>query len=322
MLLTKIILCLSLLISNAALAKEILRVGYLPIMDHLILPVSHALDNKQYQQLEVKPRLFKKWAELTGALKANKIDAAFILAPVAMDMFQNGLDIKTILLAHRNGSSITVTKTSVIQDIIDLKGKNIGIPGKKSTHVALLNTYLKRAHLSLKDVTLKSIAPPNMQQAMELGFIDAFIVAEPFGSKVVKQNKGHLLILSKNILPEHIDCIVVIKNNFLNQYPDAVKEWLNSLIHASQWIENDRLTMQAHSIANLVSDGIYYPHSKDLIINTLSEPLEKISFTDLKPEITDFEITLNISKEAGILTDVDLTHFIDTRFYPTPLDNQ
>jgi len=319
MLLTKVILCLSLLISNTTFAKEILRVGYMPIMDHLMLPLSHALDNKQYQQLEVKPRLFKKWSELTGALKANKIDAAFILAPLAMDLFHNGENIKTILLAHRDGSSITITKSGDIKDVTDLKEKRIGIPGNKSTHVALLNSYLKRGHLSLKDVTLKSIAPPNMQQAMELGFIDAFIVAEPFGSKAIKQNKGNMLILSKNILPEHIDCVVVMKDDFLNQHPEAVKEWLNSLIHASQWIENDRTTTKATSIANLVSDNIYFPHSKDLIINALSEPLEKISFTNLKPELIDFEITLNISKEAGILKDMDLTHFIDTRFYPAPL---
>lgn len=319
MLLTRIMLCLSLFLSNVSIAKEALRVGYLPIMDHLILPISHALDNQQYQHIEIKPRLFKKWSELTGALKANKIDAAFILAPVAMDLYQKNSDIKVVLLAHRNGSSITVTNTSVIDDAIDLKGKSIGIPGRKSTHVALLNAYLKRAHLSLKDVTLKSIAPSNMQQAMELGFIDAFIVAEPFGSNIVKQNKGNLLILSANILPEHIDCIVVVKEAFLNQYPQAMQEWLTSLIKASQWIENDRSTMQSQSIANLVSDSIYYPHSKDLIMNTLSEPLEKISFTNLKPKLEDFEVLLNLSKEADILKNVDLTHFIDTRFYPTPL---
>ncbi len=312
-------LCFSLFISNVSMAKEELRVGYLPIMDHLILPVSHALNNQQYQHINVKPRLFKKWAELIGALNANKLDAAFILAPTAIDLFHNNPDIKVILLAHRNGSSITITQSGEIKDVTDLKEKRIAIPGKKSTHAVLLNSYLKRAHLSLKDVTLKSIAPSNMQQAMERGFIDAFIVAEPFGSKAVKQKAGNLLVLSRNILPEHIDCIVIMKDNFLNQYPEAVKEWLQSLVQTSQWIENDRLTMNARSIANLVSDGVYFPHSKDLILDALLDPIEKISFTNLKPDIKDFEIVLTMSKEAGILNDIDLTNFLDTRFYPTPL---
>jgi NitT/TauT family transport system substrate-binding protein len=320
MLLTRTtIFCLSLLISNVSLAKETLRVGYLPIMDHLILPVSHALDNPQYQHLDVQPRLFKKWTELAGALKANKIDAAFVLAPLAMKMFQNGLDIKTILLAHRDGSAITVTKNSSIQNAADLKGKRIAIPGHKSTHVALLDSYLKKSGLSLENVTLKSIAPPNMQKAMELGFIDGFIVAEPFGSKAVKQNVGNLLVLSREILPNHIDCIVVINNTFLTTYSEAVKEWIASLIKASQWIEHDRVTSQAHSVANLVSGGHYFSHTNELIINALTEPLEKISFTNLKPDIKDFEVILNIGKEAGIIDHIDLTHFIDDRVYPIPL---
>jgi NitT/TauT family transport system substrate-binding protein len=317
MLLTRILLCLGLCISNNAGAKEILRVGYLPLMDHLLLPVSHGLNNEQYQHLIVQPRLFKKWSELIGALNADKLDAAFILAPSAMALFHKNQDIKVVLLAHRNGSSIVVTKTSTIQDVTDLKGKNIGIPGRKATHVALLNTYLKEARLSLKDVTLKPIEPSNMQIAMTLGFIDAFIVAEPFGSKAVQQHVGHLLILSRNILPEHIDCIVVIKKTFLNQYPQAVEEWVNSLIQASQWIEKDRLDSKGQAIANLVSNGKYYPHNKELILNALFEP-EKISFINLKPKETDFEIILAISKEAGILNDIDLTNFIDSRFYPIP----
>lgn len=315
-----IMLCVGLLTSNTSLAKETLRVGYLPIMDHLILPVSHALDNPSYQHIEIKPRLFKKWRDVAGALKANKIDAAFMLAPLAIDLFQQGMDIKTILLAHRDGSAITINRTSSIQDVSDLKGKRIAIPGRKSTHAALLNSYLKRAHLSLNDVVLKPIAPPNMQKAMELDFIDAFIVAEPFGSKAVKQKVGNLLVLSRDILPHHIDCIVVIHQAFLTQHPEAVKEWLMSLINASNWIETDRLQNQAHSIANLVGDGKYYKHPNDLIINTLTEPLEKISFTNLKPSLTDLETVLNISKEAGIIDSLDLTHFIDNRFYPITLE--
>lgn len=320
MLLAKIVLCLLVLISNQTMAKEVMRVGYLPLMDHLILPVSHALNNQQYQHVDVKPRLFKKWSELIGALNANKLDAAFILAPAAMDLFNKNQDIKVVLLAHRNGTSLTITKNLAIQDVSGLRGKNIGIPGRKATHVALLNTFLKKSQLSLKDVNLKSIAPPHMQKAMELGFIDAFIVAEPFGSKATIQNIGNLLTLSRNIIPEHIDCIVVIKNNFLSQYVEAAQEWVKSLVKASEWIEKDRLETQSHSIANLVGDGLYFQHSKDLIINALSEPIEKISFTNLKPNVADFESLLNISKEAGILQyNIDFTRFIDTQLYPTPL---
>lgn len=319
MLLTRVMLCLSLFISNVSIAKEVLRAGYLPLMDHLILPVSHVLDNQHYLHVDVEPRLFKKWSELGGALKANKIDAAFILAPFAMDIFQNGLDIKTILLAHRNGATITVSKTSDITKAIDLKGKKIAVPWYTATHATLLNSYLKTANLSLKDISLRIIAPPNMQRAMELGFLDGFMTPEPFGTKAVQHGAGNILILSREILLDHVDCIVVIHNTFLKQHPEAVKEWLNSLIRASEWVERDRLNTNSQTIADLMTINKYYPHSKELIIDSLSLSSHKISFVNLKPEIEDFKIILELSKEAQIVNDIDLTDFIDTQFYPIPL---
>lgn len=312
----KIMLCLSLLISNISFAKETLRVAYFPIMDHLILPVSHALDNQHYQYIDVEPRLFTKWSQLTGALKAGKIDAAFILVSIAIDLYQKGEPIKVVLLAHRNGSGITVNKN--IQSISDFKGKKIGVPGFNLTHLGLLDAFLKKGNLSLEDVILKPISPPDMTKAMGLGFIEGFIVAEPFGSKAIKQNKENTFILSRDIFPDHITSIIVMRNEFLTQHPEEVKEWLKSLVQASEWIEADRLQTDAQTTAKLVGNGVYYPHSTDLITSSLTEPLEKINFNNLKPMVEDFQIILNLIREAGIgNNDIDLTNFIDTQFYPT-----
>jgi len=49
-----------------ATEKVELRVGYLPILDHLTLLVSHAKDNDSFQQVTVKPKMFKSWREMVG----------------------------------------------------------------------------------------------------------------------------------------------------------------------------------------------------------------------------------------------------------------
>ncbi len=51
-----------------------------------------------------------------------------------------------------------------------------------------------------------------MIQAMSLDKIDAFIVAEPFGAKAQSKNIGKILILSKDIINNHVECIVVVDN--------------------------------------------------------------------------------------------------------------
>ncbi len=285
-----------------------LKVGYLPILDHLTLLVSHAQDNDKFEYVDVQPKLFKKWNEMAGALKAGAINAAFILSPLAMDLFEQGVDIHVVLLAHRDGSAITVRKDLVIDSAIDLRGRTIAIPDKKATHTALLNQYLLESGLSLKDVIPKVIAPPNMMKAMQLNKIDAFIVAEPFGAKAQKEGIGKILKLTKDILPHHVECIVVVNHEVL-QYPLALQEWLNSLINAGQFIEQDKLENRAQRVAQMTAK-IYFPHSEETVEMGLLNPIDRISFADLRPKLKDLKTIMDISIQAGIIKRIDLSAFI------------
>lgn len=322
----KRLICLMVMIfaigSTTTWAKTTLKVGYLPVLDHLTLLVSHAQDNNAFKQVEIQPKLFKSWAEMVGALKVGAIDAAFIISPLAMDLFNHGLDIKTILLAHRDGSAITVKKDSPIQSAADLKGKLIAIPDQKATHTALLNHYLMTAGLSLKEVIAKVIAPPNMLNAMKLGKIDAFIVAEPFGAKAQDEGIGRILVLTKDIINNHVECIVVIKKQLLNDNSAAIQEWVDSLIRAGQWIEQDKLNNHAQQVAQLTAQKQYLPHSQETIILGLQNPPERISYSDLNPKLEDFQKIVDISKEANILDPVNLKAFIDNRFYHDSSTNE
>jgi NitT/TauT family transport system substrate-binding protein len=294
--------------------KITLRVGYMPVLDHLPLLISHAHHQCDFQQIEIKVKMFKAWREIAGALKAGAIDAAFLLSPLAMDLFNQGVDIKTILLAHRDGAAITVKHDLAITSAADLKGKVIAIPDRKATHVALLNQYLMTAKLSLQDVIPKVIAPPNMLKAMKLGKIDAFIVAEPFGAKAQQDGVGKLLTLSKDILPHHIDCIVVIRQTLIANHRDAIQEWIDSLIEAGQWLEQDKLANGSKQTAQLVSQK-YLPHSIPTIIMGLQSPPQRISFADLNPSLADFQTTVKISKEASLINEINLEAFIENSFY-------
>ena len=301
------------LVSANSFAKTTLTVGYLPILDHLTLLVSHAKDNASFKDIEIEPKMFKSWKEMMGALKAGKLDACYILSTLGMDLFNSGVDIKAILLGHRDGAAITVNKDSVIHSANDLKGKAIAIPDHISTHTALLDAYLRDGGLSLADVNTKVIAPPNMGKSMQKGRIDAFIVAEPFGAKAQLDGYGRTLVLSKDILENHVECIVAVKNQFLEENPSGIQEWVDSLIRAGKWIDQDKLENGSRETAKMVTQ--YLPHSEQTIINGLQNPPDLISFSDLNPVVADFQKIVDISLRAGILENVDLNSFINDVFY-------
>jgi len=97
--------CLLLFIHTSAMAETTLKVGYLPILDHLTLLVSHTQDNDAFKEVKVQPKMFKSWRGMVGALKAGVIDAAFILSPLAMDLFNEGVDIKDIIVIKKEDNT-------------------------------------------------------------------------------------------------------------------------------------------------------------------------------------------------------------------------
>jgi len=266
--------------------------------------------------VNVEPKLFKSWQELAGALDAGVIDAAFILSPLAMDLFNTGVDIKVVLLAHREGSAIVVRTESSIHSAMDLKGKAIAIPNYKATHVALLNTYLaKNANLSLHNVVTKIISPTDMIKAMQLGSIEAFIVAEPYGSIAQNQGIGKMLIASKDIVERHIDCIVVTRQDKLEENPQAIQEWVISLIRAGQWIDQNKSPHHTKQVAQIAVE--YLPHSEQVITDSLQNPM---TFSDLEPNKADFQIIVDISRQAELIDAINLDAFIDNQFYHQALE--
>ena len=304
---------LLLIISTSVFAKETMKVGYLPILDHLPLVVSHERENGSFKEVNVEPKMFKKWDVLAGAIKAGAIDAAFILSPLAMDMFNAGVDIRVVLLGHRNGSAITVAKDSDIRSAKGLKDKKIGIPHDKATHTALLDKYLRGEGLSLKDVKTTVIAPPDMVKAMAGGNIDAFIVAEPWSAKAHLDGAGKTLALTRDILPDHVECVVIARSGFIKEHPAAMQEWVDSLIRAGKFIESDRHKNNSKNLVPIAKK--YMGQDEAPVREALVNPYDRITFDNLEPDIPGFRKIVDISMQAGILDDVKLEIFIDNRFY-------
>ncbi len=294
-------------------AKITFKVGYLPILDHLALAVSHARDNDSFRKLSTEPKFFKKWTEVAGALNAGVVDAGFLLSNYAMDEFGKGSDIRTILIGHRNGSGIVVAQGSGIDSPSALAGKTIAIPAAISTHTALLYKYLSGSGLSLKDVTTRVVAPPDMPKALNAGSIDAYIVAEPFVAKAEIDGAGKVLVLSKDILKEHICCVVVVRSEVLRTNPEGIQEWVESLIRSGKFIDRDKVENAGSGVLSIGSK--YLGHSEKVIAGGLLSPVDRITYSDLNPRKSDYQAILDLSVKTNIMGKVDLDRFIDRSFY-------
>lgn len=205
-----------------------IKIGFLPINDHLIIIAKELFKSENFTLVPVK---FSNWADLSEALRAGAIEGAFLLAPLGLKLRANGVKIKAVMPAHKNGSALVVRNE--ISKINDLNGKKIAIPSRFSTHFYLLDKLLQKHEIS---ANLIDMVPTEMPFALASSQIDAYIVAEPFGQISVDKNFAKNLIFSKEIEPNHICCVLNFHEKILalSEFNEILQSFKNAANFISQ----------------------------------------------------------------------------------------
>jgi NitT/TauT family transport system substrate-binding protein len=285
--------------------KPTLKIGYLPITDHLTM-ITHG--QTQYSNLILEPVKFSNWAELSEALKNNAVHGAFALSPIGMTLRQKGVPVKAVFLGHRNGSVVTIKNGPELSKVEDLRGKTIAIPSRFSTHNILIQKYLSEHNIAVSDVKFIDMAPPEMVNALSTGKIEAFIVAEPFGGQAELQKVGKVLVLSKDIWHDHICCVLNMQESVLAQYPESVEELVGSLAKAANFIDQNPNEAAKLSVK-------YLGQKPEVIEHVLTQPKGRITFNNLIPQLKDFNETQEYLLKFGIAKEsIDIAQYIDDRF--------
>src|SRR3954451_12620206 len=107
--------------------REVLRVAFLPVTCHLTCPVT-AFASKNSQSTRFESQRFTDFPTMAESIKAGRIQAAFMIAPLAMKLREEGVPVKILYLGHRDGSEVMVAKDSSAQSLRDLRGKTFAIP--------------------------------------------------------------------------------------------------------------------------------------------------------------------------------------------------
>lgn len=292
--------------AQAANGKAKLKIGHLPITDHLLMI---AASREKFKSVEIEPVRFSSWPDIAEALKAGAIDGGFLLTPIGIKLRQAGVPLNVVLLGHRNGSVITVKTGDEITEIEDLKDRKIAIPSPFSTHNIVLRKLLTERGINPDTETkLIDMAPPEMPVALATGRIDGYIVAEPFGAQAEFQKVGKVLILSKDIWEDHICCVLNFREEVISRYPEAVKEVVDGMQNAAVSVKQDP--------AQAAKDSYRYLGQKPEIIEyVLTKPAGRLTFNNLSPEFADFDATQKLMLQFGLLkSGVDLYEYLDNRF--------
>ncbi|WP_148807236.1 ABC transporter substrate-binding protein [Campylobacter concisus] len=283
----------------ASTPKIGVKIGFVPISDHLCIIASKLHKSENFMIVPIK---FASWVDLAEALRAGAIDGAFMLAPLGLMLRANGAKIKTVLSAHKNGSALVAR--SDVTGLKQLAGKKIAVPSKFSMHYFLLDTILKRENMSADIIEM---APPEMPFALLSHQIDAYIVAEPFGQMAVNfKGRAKNLLFSKDIKPNHICCTLNFQEEILLK--PYFNELLDAFRKAASFITKD------HENSALLGNEILSQNA-----NLLKIVLDKeiVSYDDLSlraeelEELKEFLISKNLGNQK--LANLEINSYLEQR---------
>jgi NitT/TauT family transport system substrate-binding protein len=249
---------------------------------------------------------FNGWPELKEAFLSKYTDATFILAPLAMKLREDGVRVKIVYLGHRDGTALMVHKDSGIFRIEDLRGKRVAVPNRYSNQRFLIYKVLKERGMSLSDLQLVEMPPPDMPAALYARAVDGITSGEPFMAQTELDGYGRVLYFTKDVWPEFISCVLAVREDVINNKRDQVQALVNGIAKSGVWLDQHMdHRMQA---AQFVSRG-YYNQNPRLLEFVLSKPPDRVKYTNLSVRRPDFEEIEKIGVESGILNGT--AHFED-----------
>src|ERR1700734_113683 len=294
------------------LEKRKITVAYLPVTCQLTCPVTDYISKYSLSGEMFLPRMFQGFPEMKEALISNRVQAAFIVAPMALALKAQGVPIKVVYLGHRYGSAVVVQKNGPIKTFADMRGKTIAIPSRFSDERLLLFRAMKVWGVKPSEIKMVEMAPPDVSSALAAHAIDAFVMGEPFHSQAEMGGFGRVLFQAREYWPDYMSCILVVRQDLIDNRPDVVQTLVDGIARSGLWLDEGK--PHREDAADFVG-RFYYNQKPALLRWALTKPMDRVVYSPLAPRKADFDMVRDLMMETGVLNKkLEFSEYTDTRF--------
>jgi NitT/TauT family transport system substrate-binding protein len=295
-----------------AVQRETLAVGFLPVTCHLTCPVTdYATRTSAATRFE--SQRFTDFPTVVETLKSGRLDATFMIAPLAMKLREQGVKVKIAYLGHRDGSTVMVRPDLPVKGLKDLEGRRFALPSKYSNQNLVIHKLMKDQGVDASRIDFVEMPPPDMPGALATKAIDAYFIGEPHAARAELDGTGRVLYHAKDIWPRFISCVLVVTEKLIETRPTVVKDLVRGIAESGEWAERHRV-----AAAGVVAP--YFRQDEKLVRYVLTQPPDRVSYRMLTPNDAEMQQIADMGLEAGILErHLDVRELVDRRFIPAEI---
>jgi len=256
---------------------------------------------------------FSGWPEVKESLMTGRIKAAYMLAPLVMDLADKGIPVKIVSLAHRSGAVIMVRTESPIKTMKDLKQKRLAIPSRFAVDYLYVRKLLKKHGMTEKDIDVIEMAPPDMPAALYAKSVDAYATGEPFGAVAQRAGYARPLYMTRNDWPNYICCVLTVREELIRENRPLVQQLVNYTLEAGRWLDSSPENRKR--AVELAAAPSFFNQDPRVLQFVMDNPRDRVTYQDLRLIRSEFDELMQFAIEAGILKHpVPYEKYVDESF--------
>ncbi|BCN92289.1 sulfonate ABC transporter substrate-binding protein [Thiomicrorhabdus immobilis] len=152
-------------------------------------------------------------------LKNKQVDAGYLTLDQVLQMRDQGVDLKVVLVSDISAGADIVLAQPGIQTAADIKGKVIGYE-KNALSEIILYHFLEKYRLTPADVTLHDIREEDKPKAFQDNEIDIIITYFPYANNLLKMGANELFDSSE--IPETILDVLAVRESVFKEKRSAI----------------------------------------------------------------------------------------------------
>ena len=297
---------LPMLARPAAAAPAPLLVGGLPVTCNLTLPVAcvakaaeNSADKSGATKFAYEYSKYNGWPEIKESLMTGRIQAAYMLAPLVMDLADKKIPVKIVSLGHRSGAVIMVRTDSSYQHFKDLTGKRIAVPSRFAVDFLFLRKMLAQEGMTPKDVQIVEMPPPDMPAALYAKAVDAYCTGEPFGAAAQRAGYARTLRMTRDEWRNYICCVLTVREELIKENRPLVQDLVNHVMGAGAWL--DQKQDNRNKAVTIAAGRKFFNQDPNIIKFVMENPTDRVTYGDLRMIRAEFEELMQLSMAAGTI---------------------
>jgi NitT/TauT family transport system ATP-binding protein len=271
-----------------------ISIAFLPLTDSAVLVAAREKGFAAQQGIDLDLVRSTSWATLRDRLVYGQVQAAHMLAPLAiavtLGLSQHRAALAAPFKLNVNGNALTMSTAfaaaldpnlprriddpvAAAHDFAGAIGLHfrkpvIGVVHRFSSHALTLRYWLPYAGVDPDRALTWRVLPPSLRvEAQRGGEIDGYIAGAPWASVAAAEGIGEMVAAGARIWQRGVEKVLAFRTPWMESEPDLVDRLLLALSHAAAWCD---VPANHAELAEILAGRSYVARPAELILPALT----------------------------------------------------